>query len=172
LHADRIVLGGLVSADVLGQFAIAATLVAAIQSLFSKLYSAVFMPVLSETVRDNRARLKEVFYRVRIPTDLALLFASGLLVATGQLVVDTLYDHRYADAGWMLQILAVSLVWVRYEATQQLYLALGQPKFVAFLNLARFVSVFVAMLVGFRLAGIRGAIWGFSLHQVVIALLT
>jgi O-antigen/teichoic acid export membrane protein len=63
MYADRIVLGGLVSADVLGQFAIAATLVAAVHGLFYKLYSAVFMPVLSETVRDNRARLKEVFYR-------------------------------------------------------------------------------------------------------------
>ena len=172
LYADRIVLGGLVSADVLGQFAIAATLVAAVHSLFYKLYSAVFMPVLSETVRDNRARLKEVFYRVRIPTDLMLLFAAGFLVATGQLVVDVLYDHRYADAGWMLQILAVSLVWTRYDATQQLYLALGQPKFVAFLNVARFVSVFVAMLVGFHLGGVRGAIWGFALYPVVVALLS
>ena len=172
MYADRIVLGGLVSADVLGQFAIAATLVAAVQSLFSKLYSAVFMPVLSETVRDNRARLKEVFYRVRIPTDLTLLFAAGFLMATGQLIVDVLYDHRYADAGWMLQILAVSLVWARYDATQQLYLALGQPKFVAFLNLARFVSVFAAMFAGFRLGGVRGAIWGFALYPVVVALLS
>lgn len=172
LYADRIVLGGLVSASVLGQFAIAATLVAAVQGVFSKLYATVVMPVLSETARDDRGRLKEVFYRVRIPTDLALLFCAGFLAATGQLVVGILYDQRYAEAGWMLQILALSLVWARYDATQQLYLALGEPKFVAFLNFARFVSVFLALLVGFRLDGVRGAIWGFALHQVVIALLS
>ncbi len=172
LHADRIVLGGLVSAGELGQFAIAATLVAAVQGVFSKLYSTVVMPVLSETARGDRSRLKEVFYRVRIPTDLALLFCAGFLAATGQLIVGVLYDHRYAEAGWMLQILAVSLVWARYDATQQLYLALGEPKFVAFLNFARFASVFLALLVGFRVDGIRGAIWGFALHQVVIALLS
>ena len=130
------------------------------------------MPILSETAREDRDRLKEVFYRVRLPTDLALLFAAGFLGATGQLVVDILYDRRYADAGWMLQILAFSLVWARYEASQQLYLALGRPKFVAFLNFARFASVFVALLVGFQLGGVRGAIWGFALHQVVIALMT
>ena len=172
LYADRIVLGGLVTPNVLGQFAIAATLVATVQGVFSKLYATVVMPVLSETVRGDRDRLKEVFYRVRIPTDLILLFCAGFLAATGQLVVDVLYDRRYAEAGWMLQILAVSLVWARLDANRQLYLALGQPKYAAFLNFARFVSVFVALLVGFRLGGIRGAIWGFALYPVVIALMS
>jgi O-antigen/teichoic acid export membrane protein len=172
LYADRMVLGGLVTPSVLGQFAVAATLVAAVQGVFAKLYVAVVMPVLSETVRGDRDRLKEVFYRVRVPTDLALLFCAGFLAATGQLVVDILYDRRYAEAGWMLQILAVSLVWSRYNATQQLYLALGQPKYVAFLNFARFVSVFAALFVCFRLGGIRGAIWGFALYQIVIALMS
>jgi len=172
LYADRIVLGGLVTPNVLGQFAIAATLVATVQGVFSKLYATVVMPVLSETVRGDRDRLKEVFYRVRIPTDLILLFCAGFLTATGQLVVDVLYDRRYAEAGWMLQILAVSLVWARLDANRKLYLALGQPKYAAFLNFARFVSVFVALLVGFRLGGIRGAIWGFALHPIVIALMS
>jgi len=172
LYADRIVLGGLVTPSLLGQFAIASTLVAAVQGVFYKVYSTVVMPVLSETVRGDRARLKEVFYRVRVPTDLLLLFSAGFLAATGQLVVDVLYDRRYADAGWMLQILAVSLVWARLDATRQLYLALGEPKYPAFLNFARFVSVFVALLVGFRLGGIAGAIWGFAGYQVVIALMS
>jgi len=172
LYADRLVLGGLVTASVLGQFAIAATLVAAVQGVFSKLYSAVVLPVLSETARDNPDRLKAVFYRVRLPTDLILLLCAGFLAATGQLIVDVLYDHRYADAGWMLEILALSLVWARYDATQQLYLAMGRPKFVAFLNFARFASVFLALLIGFQLGGVRGAIWGFALHQVTNALMS
>ena len=172
LYADRIVLGGLVTPSLLGQFAIAATLVGAIQGIFARLNLSVVMPVLSETVRGDRGRLKEVFYRVRLPTDLTLLFCAGLLAATGQLVVDVLYDRRYAEAGWMLQILAVSLVWARQDATRQLYLALGQPKYVAFLNFARFVSVFAALFVGFHLGGIRGAIWGFVLYPIVIALMS
>ena len=171
LYADRIVLGGLVTPNLLGQFAIAATLVGAVQGVFAKLYFTVVMPVLSETVRGDRDRLKEVFYRVRFPTDLTLLFCAGFFAATGQLVVDILYDRRYAEAGWMLQILAVTLVWARLDATRQLYLALGKPKYVALLNFARFISVFAALFVGFHLGGIRGAIWGFALHQGVIALL-
>jgi len=172
LYADRIVLGGLVTPSLLGQFAVAGNLVGAVQGVFAKLYLSVVMPVLSETARGDRGRLKEVFYRLRLPTDLTLLFCAGLLAASGQLVVDVLYDRRYAEAGWMLQILAVSLVWARLDATRQLYLALGQPKYAAFLNFARFVSVFAALLVGFRLGGIHGAIWGFALHPIVIALMS
>ncbi len=172
LYADRIVLGGLVPASVLGQFAIAGTIVGAIEGVFSKLYHNVVMPALSETVRDNRGRLKEVFYQFRLPTDLGLLFCAGLLSSTGHLVIDILYDRRYKDAGWMLEILAVSLVWVRYGATQQLYLALGVSKYVAFMNFVRFAVVFSALFICFHLGGVKAAIWGFALHQLVIALMT
>jgi O-antigen/teichoic acid export membrane protein len=172
LYADRLVLGGLVQASVLGQFAIASTIVGAVQGVFQKLYSAVVMPALSETARNDRARLREVFYRLRVPTDLALFFFAGLLAATGKLVIGILYDQRYGDAGWMLQILALSLVWVRYYASQQLYVALGKPKYVAFMNFARVSVVFAALFVGFHLGGVAGAIWAFAMHQVVNGLMT
>jgi O-antigen/teichoic acid export membrane protein len=169
LYADRLVLGGLVAASVLGQFAIATSITGAVQAVFTKLYGTVVMPALSETARNNRPRLKEVFYRLRVPTDLALLFCAGLLGATGKLVISVLYDQRYADAGWMVQILAASLVWVRYAATQELYLALGQSKYVAFMNFARLPAVFGALILGFAWGGVEGAIWGFALHPLVIA---
>ncbi len=87
-------------------------------------------------------------------------------------MIALLYDRRYGDAGWMLEILALSLVWVRYFASQQLYVALGEPKYVAFLNFARFVAVFAALFAGFWLGGVEGAIWAFALHQIVNALMT
>ena len=172
LQADRIVLSGLVPAAVLGQYAIASTIVGAIQGVFNKLYSTVAMPALSETARTNRSRLREVFYRVRVPTDLALLLSAGMLAATGGWVIEILYDQRYRDAGWMLRILAISLPWIRFGADLQLYLALGMPKYVAIINGMRFAAVFVAVPVGFHLWGVPGAIWGFSLHQLVTAVLS
>ena len=172
LNADRIVLGGVFTPSLLGQFAIATALAGAVQGVFAKLYSTILMPVLSETARLQRWRLKEVFYRIRVPTDLALLFCAGLLASSGSLIVRLLYDRRYGDAGWMLEILAFSLVWARYGATQELYLALGKPRYVAFLNFARFGSVFAALFLGLALGGAKGAIWGFALHQVAIAAIT
>jgi O-antigen/teichoic acid export membrane protein len=55
LYADRIVLGGLVTPSLLGQFAIAGHPGGCGPGRFAKLYVAVVMPVLSETVRGDRA---------------------------------------------------------------------------------------------------------------------
>jgi len=171
LNADRIVLGGLVSANTLGQYAIAGTIVATIQGIFSKVYTTVAMPALSETARRDRQRLREVFYRLRVPSDVALFVLAGILAGCGQGIIDILYDHRYHDAGRMVQILAVSLVWTRLASSQHLYLALALPAYVAATNIVRFVAVFVALPLGFYLGGMDGALWGFSLHPILIAIL-
>jgi O-antigen/teichoic acid export membrane protein len=171
LNADRIVLGGLVSPHTLGQYTIAATIVGTVAGIFGKVYSTVAMPALSETARRDRGRLREVFYRLRVPTDVALLLIAGLLAGCGQVVIDVLYDHRYHDAGRMVQILAVSLVWTRLMPSQHLYLALARPAYVAATNGVRFVAVFAALALGFHLGGMEGALWGFSLHQAVVAVL-
>lgn len=169
LNADRLILGALISPAELGQYSIAVTLVAAVSGVFSKLYAAVTMPVLSETAIRNPENLKEVFYRLRVPSDLVLLFIAGILASCGHRVVDLMYDRRYADAGLFLQILAVSLVWVRYEASQKLFLALGESRYIAAINTLRLVSIVVAIPLGYRLGGLSGAIWGVALNQVTQA---
>jgi O-antigen/teichoic acid export membrane protein len=171
LNADRIVLGGLVPAGVLGQYAIASTIVGAMHGIFTKLYGTVAMPAMSETVRADRQALRTVFYRLRTPSDVALFLSAGLLAGCGSLLIDLLYDHRYQDAGWMVQILAFSLLWTRHSASQLLYLALALPKQVAIINATRFVAVFLALPAGYYLGGMKGALWGLSLHQAVIAIL-
>jgi O-antigen/teichoic acid export membrane protein len=172
LQADRLVLGVLISASLLGQYAIAHTLIATLQHIFRRFYVSVAMPALSETVRNSPERLKSVFYRVRIPTDVPLLLAAGVLAATGDLIIDILYDDRYADAGWMLQILAVSLVWTRYGVDQQLYVALGKPKYIAILNMVRFATSFSGIWIGYSLNGLVGALWGVALYPAVSAAMT
>jgi O-antigen/teichoic acid export membrane protein len=171
LNADRIVLGGLVPAGMLGQYAIASTIVGAMHGIFTKLYGTVAMPAMSETVRADRQALRTVFYRLRTPSDVALFLSAGLLAGCGSLLIDLLYDHRYQDAGWMVQILAFSLLWTRHSASQLLYLALALPKQVAIINATRFVAVFLALPAGYYLGGMKGALWGLSLHQAVIAIL-
>jgi len=172
LQADRLVLGALISASLMGQYAIAHTLIATLQNIFRRFYVSVAMPALSETVRNSPERLKSVLYRVRVPTDVPLLLAAGMLAATGDLIIDVLYDARYQDAGWMMQILAVSLIWTRYGVDQQLYLALAKPKYVAILNMVRFATSFAGIWIGYSLNGLVGVLWGVALHPVVAAAVT
>ncbi len=166
INGDRLLLGGLVDAHILGLYAIAVLIVGAIDSGLNKLFSTVSLPALSEIARNDPARLREVYYKLRVPGDLLLLFLAGLLFAAGQLVIDLLYDPRYSAVGGTLQILALSLFTVRYGVAHQIYLAVGKPQYLAVINVVRFVSLYALVPALYYLVGLQGAIWGIALHAL------
>ena len=164
INGDRLLLGGFVEPEVLGVYAIAALIISAIQGAVGRLLIAVTLPALSEVARNEPSRLREVYYKLRVPGDLVLLFLAGALFAAGQLVIDLLYDPRYSAAGDMLQVLALSLIAARYEAARQSYLALGKPGYWALINVVRLISLYALVPPLYYLAGTQAAIWGIALH--------
>lgn len=164
VNGDRLLLGAFVDAHVLGLYAIASLLVGAAAGMLNRLYFTVSLPALSEIARNAPSRLREVYNRLSLPGDLVLAFLTGLLFAAGQRVIDVLYDPRYAEAGAMLQILALSLFAVRYEIARQVYLALGLPQYGLVLSLVRFVALYSLVPSLYYLGGTQAAIWGVALH--------
>jgi O-antigen/teichoic acid export membrane protein len=165
-NGDRLLLGGLVDADVLGLYSIAVLMVGAIQSANSRFASTISLPTLSEIARTEPARLREVYYNLRLPIDVLLLFMTGLLFAASQLLIDLLYDPRYAQTGGMLQILALSFIAMRYESAQQIYLAVGIPRYLTIINVVRCASLYAMVPLLFYLGGTYAAIWGIALHSL------
>ena len=166
MNGDRLLLGGFVDAHVLGIYAIAILMVGAIEGGLVRLFANVWLPALSEIARNDPSRLREVYYKLRVPGDLLLLFLTGLLFSAGQLVIDLLYDPRYSAAGSMLQVLALSLFTVRYGVAHQVYLAVGIPRYLALINLVRFVSLYALVPFLYYVAGTQAAIWGIALHAL------
>jgi O-antigen/teichoic acid export membrane protein len=165
-NGDRLLFAGLLAADVLGLYAIALLIVEAIQGGLSKLLMTVSLPALSEIARSNPSRLREIYYRFRIPADLVMLFLAGLLYVAGGTVVDLLYDSRYIGAGPMLETLSLSLIAIRYAVAYQLYLAIGRPQYLAAANVVRMVSLCLLVPTLYYISGLDAAIWGIALHQL------
>ena len=166
-NGDRILLGGLVDARVLGLYSIAVLIVGAIQSANSRFASTVSLPTLSEIARTEPARLREIYYKLRLPVDGLLLFMAGFLFAAAQLVIDLLYDPRYAETGGMLRILALVFFAMRFDLAQQIYLAMGIPKYLTIINVVRCISLYALVPLLFHLGGTYAAIWGIALHSTV-----
>jgi O-antigen/teichoic acid export membrane protein len=164
MNGDRLLLGGLVDANVLGTYAIAVMMVGAIEGLLQRLFGTISLPALSEVARNDPSRLREIYYRLRIPGDLLLLFAAGALFQSGHLVIDLLYDPRYAQAGHSLEVLALSLIVVRYGVAHQVYLALAVPRYLSLINIVRFASLFTLVPALYHFAGFDAAVWGIALH--------
>lgn len=156
---DRLMLGGLVDAKVLGLYSIAFLMVGSIQQIACKLIDNISFPLLSEVIREKPEQLLNKYYKLRTPIDLVLLFLTGLLFFSGHVVIDLLYDGRYAAAGPMLDILSLALFEVRYGVTGQYYMARGTPKLLIPLIATRLFPLYVLLPIVFKFYGFNGALW-------------
>ena len=159
MNGDKLLLGGLISTKDLGVYNIASFMIGAVATIVARLLGGVAYPALSETVRDRPYDLQRIYYRFRLPFDAGIMFLAGFLFASGQSIIHLLYDSRYADAGWMLNVLALSLIALRYNLADQSYLALGKPKMMTMLTLIRTVALFVFLPIAYHQFGLHGAIW-------------
>lgn len=158
-NGDRLLLGALVSPATMGLYSIAFFLVNALQELLSKLAASVAFPALSEVARERPGAMKAVYYKFRLPLDIAALFFSGLIFSAGHLIIEILYDQRYEMAGAMIEVLCIGLFEARFVLAGQCFMAMGMPKLLAPIILIRLIAVFVLLPIIFHFWGFHGALW-------------
>lgn len=163
---DRLLLGGMVDAAILGYYAIASLFVAALEGVLSKILGDVSFPAFSEVVRNQTVNLKKTYYRFLVPIAVISYFAGGFLITFGQTLIGLLYDGRYSDAGWILQIISVVLLTVPFRLAQQLFLAMGMSRLQFYVVVIRLVSLMLATPIGFWFLGLNGALWGIVFSHV------
>ena len=166
-QSDVIILGILFPGPVFGVYVIAKLLVESVEMLLSRVEAALALPVLSEIARKLPHDLWGQYYRLRLPLELAAAAAGGMLFAGGDFVVRFLYDQRYAEAGLMVQILAIRLALYPCGIIQSAFVATGDAHIGAGLSTLRAVSIVVCAIGGFFAAGPLGAIAGLALHRVI-----
>ncbi len=164
--SDRLLLGGLVDAATLGLYATAFFMVGSLKDLLGNVIHSVGFPALSESYRNNPASLKAVYYKLRVPFDIVSTLGSGFLFATGSLIVGLLYDSRYAGAGWILQILAVSVFELRYRLSGECFMAMGKPRLVTNLIILDLIVLYILGYLAFNYYGFKGAVWAVTLSAI------
>ena len=172
--SDRFVLAGLIGSALFGVYTIAFLSFSVLDQLLTKMIADVSYPALSEIARERRSELTMSYYRFYVPIASTAYFCSGLLVISSPALIGLLYDHRYQDAGWMLQILAVALLTVPSRLASQSFLLFGNPKIYSYIHAVRFVALYLGIAVGFYWFGFAGSLVGivlayFSGIPVIIA---
>lgn len=169
---DRILLGGMLSVSALGVYAIAFLLVSSVENLLGKFITEVTFPALSEVARDRLVDLKVTYYHFHIVVASVTFFVSGLLMVSGHALVAVLYDHRYGQAGWMVQLLAVGLLAIPYRVAPQCFMALGKPRLLSNIIMMRLIALFTITPIGFHFFGSWGALCGIVLSSFLSLPLT
>lgn len=162
-NGDRMVLGGLIDASSLGTYAIAFLIFSSVDQVLSKIIVDVSFPALSEIARERSARLTEAYYRFHAIIASFTYFCCGILMVSGQAIIGLLYDRRYQQAGWILEILAVALLTLPFRVATQCFLTLGLARVYFHLHTIRMITLFIALPLGFHFWGLEGAVWGIVL---------
>jgi O-antigen/teichoic acid export membrane protein len=157
-NGEKLILGGTLAAPDFGVFSIASLLLAAITGLVGNLNAHLVFPSLSEALRSGEAAARRVYTRVQQIADAILGGIAGMTLILGDWVVRFLYDARYGEAGWMLQLLGLGLVAMRYQVLEQMMFARSQPGWVTLSNSLRALALVVLVPTGYALGGVQGAV--------------
>jgi O-antigen/teichoic acid export membrane protein len=158
-NADRMLLGAFVASPVLGIYSIASNIARAIGQLLN-IIPGISFPAFSEVVRDRPSVLKRYLYRFHIPIASFAYLSAGLLFVSGNSIIGLLYDARYHQAGWMLEILAIGLLAVPFQLSVYSLLARGLSKLFSNVVAIRTAATIVLIPLGFHFFGVGGAVWG------------
>lgn len=159
-NGDRLMLGAMVDPGSLGAYSIAFLIFTSVDQVLGKVIADVSFPALSELIRESRPRFQKAYYRFHFAIASFSYFAAGSLLISGSSIIAVLYDKRYQQAGWMLQLLALALMVQPYRLATQTFLALGLEKTYFYLHVTRICVLFLALPIGFYAAGLEGAVCG------------
>ncbi len=164
-QGDKLFFAGKISAAELGVYSIAFMLVGTLTSVTQMLAEKIVFPVFATLAHGDRQVLKNKYYKVRLYLDSPIFLAVGLLIALGPIIVSILYDARYSNAGWMFQILIVSVIGHTLSlVSMECLSALSITQVRMWVMLIRTIGLFVGLPIFFSLYGICGAIWVIALN--------
>jgi O-antigen/teichoic acid export membrane protein len=166
-QSDRILLGRFLGAAWLGVYGIALNLTEILSALIGRIGSGIMYPALSRAAKEPGRDLSAFFYRFRLRLDLLSMSSMGLLAGAGGWLVRLLWDTRYANAAWIVQILSIRVaITLIVTPTETCLLALGQTRNLFLRSSIRLLGTLTCIPIGWYLGGVKGVIWGAVVSEI------
>ena len=159
-NGDRLLLGGLFNTNIFGVYVVAYLIFNSVEQVLTRIIGEVSFPALSEVARERPAELKQSHYRFHTVIGVFAYFCTGLLIAFAQSLTGLLYDPRYEQAGWMLQVLAATLLTVPFRIAAVGLLALGLSRLHSHILVVRVITLFLLVPLGSHFFGTQGGLLG------------
>lgn len=159
---DRIVLGKFMTMYRLGIYSIAFMLSQVMVQIVTHVSRKILFPVYARTAQHNPEMLRRQTIRVRTALLLISLPPMWILVIAGPEIIAFLYDPRYLEAGWMVQLLGVGAIFASVLVpVESVLIASGDSYRHMLLQFARSVILLGVMVLGGYYYGEIGVILGF-----------
>jgi len=159
LQSDRLILGKLISWQMLGVYGIAYTLSDVPRQVISQFSSRVGYPFIARFSGLPRREFRSVLMRYRGYVLALGALALTVVITTGDRFIFHVYDKRYHQAAWMVVILGCGLWHTLISATMTPVLLSIQKAYYHTIAMALYcLTLFICLPLGFHLFGILGAV--------------
>lgn len=167
-HVDRLIFGKLTTMSTLGVYSIAVMLALAPTQALSSVSNRVLFPLYTR-VHYSPEDLPQVFRTARWPLLILGGWAAAGFIGGGPTIIRLLYDSRYSEAGWMIQILSAGLWFgiVLGGTYGAVVLAVGRSDWTAAMAFSKFMGMVAFIPLGYWAAGFPGAVGGLAISELV-----
>lgn len=159
-QGDKLVLAAFMSNAELGVYSIAFFLASAAWALNAKLNQLILFPIYAELQDLAADELKPKIYKARLVICGVLLPPLLLLIVFGHELVTVLYDERYWNAGWMVQVLSAGYAIAIGTNIGPFHLGQGKSKLFMVLIFIKAVVLGLSMYLGGLAYGTTGVVIG------------
>jgi O-antigen/teichoic acid export membrane protein len=157
-HGDRMILGGFLTMEELGYFAIGSLLAKAVVETSNTISTRVLFPLYSQIGRHTDDTLRRRVAMIRLMLMGLFLPPLWLLTVWGDGVVRLLYDARYEDAGWIAQITAAGMILPIIGRVGPVYMARGETWVNFVMAAVPCVGLALGVVVGYFVGGKVGVL--------------
>jgi O-antigen/teichoic acid export membrane protein len=163
-EAERLVVGKFVNLLELGCFSLALAISMAASRGFQQVVMQVFFPMMSDSIREDRDDAIRHFMKTRHLVLLLSCCMSVVFIFGSNWMVHLLLGPKYAQAGWMLQLLGVrGALELFMSVTSSMLFALGTSRYAAIANISKLIFLGVGLSIAFNRFGFHGALWVLTL---------
>lgn len=164
---DKLVLGKLLSMEMLGFYTIAYTLSQLPVVVATHLGNRVMLPVYSKLQDLKREEFRVYVFKSRVRLAAILLPITLIFMLFGEQIVDFLYDDRYRSAGWMTEILSAGVAVHLATNAGPFLLAMGKSKVFSMMVIIKTVILALSMYLGWLYYSADGLIYGIALSSLL-----
>ncbi len=169
-ESDKFIFGKLVAADVLGYYFLASSL-AAIPNQFIMTYARrVIGPAVSEAIHSGRGDIADTYYATKNAMLLLIAFGIGGLAGMADLIIDVIYDDRYAQVAYFFGLLLIrSLLCLYTYPLEVLLVVRGRIRTTLIANLLRLVWIAIVIVPAYTMFDTLGLILAFVTSELPAA---
>ncbi|MEO0957238.1 MAG: oligosaccharide flippase family protein [Pseudomonadota bacterium] len=172
-EADSFILGFFLTSPFLGTYFIAKQIVSLPLNFALDFMASTGVQVFTRLLAyGDLEALRRDYYRFRLPLDAVAFFLAGGFMVAGPAIVALLYDPRFADAGPIVQILAIGLPTIGFIMINSGFAAQRRFRIVTVTTLLDVTVLLTGLMVALVVFGSPwGAFFAIALLRVPSALL-